>query len=365
MSLTDHRPTDLRFGQIGKVIAVFKRKRFLPVKFYFDRREDCTRREVIDLRRSVGIDYAVATVDAVRIPDGLFVRPGEPLAILLLHIRRRTRNALVLEHPDATPRAFGTLPHLLPCLGERTEVESERVRELAREKRTVQARRKLAYLRRVDVVEVIEHRARRRAVGEHLFVDARILRIARRARRIELHHELAAFDADVGERILVADRPGDDTRMQLVARDCETCALFKNLEVVRIAKVLRAHSKRNLVYGIEPQFVAEVEESLVRRIVRKTHAVEVSVLDKLRITSQLVDCDGASVARTKIVVVDTVQLDGTSVQLQHRAVARDLAKTDALFHAVASNLRDKRVEVRRLACPEPCILDNALHRRVA
>ena len=71
--------------------------------------------------------------------------------------------------------------------------------------------------------------------------------------------------------------------MQLVARNGETCALFKNLEVVRIAKVLRAHSKRNLVYRIEPQFVTEVKESLVRRIVRKTDAVEVSVLDKLRV----------------------------------------------------------------------------------
>ena len=168
--------------------------------------------------------------------------------------------------------------------------------------------------------------------------------------------------ADVGERILVAQTPDEYAWVVLVAADGRLCTLME-LSVERsVREMLIAIAERNLVYDVETERVSQLVETWFARIVRGADVVdgcgfhEAHVLQREAVAD---DFDGAWISGMGC---DAAEFDGLTIELQDLAVNADFADAKTVAEvlqllALADEACVEGIEIGRFGGPEVGAVD--------
>ena len=147
---------------------------------------------------------------------------------------------------------------------------------------------------------------------------------------------------------LVAERPGDDAGVVAIAQHHARAALDHRGLVARVvaeARPARVGFEVGLVDHVEAEFVAEVVEALVVRVVRAAHRVHVMALHQLEIAAHAVERDGAAAHVVPLVAVHADDRHRLTVHQQLVVAHDDRAEAHALRHHLANGAR--RIAQRR------------------
>ena len=283
---------------------------------------------------------------------------------------------MVLPLPDETALQTGRVLEGVPVVGERTVRVSHRVAVLAHDERPCAApRRSVPHdaldrcVHRADHVggtraalHPVLHRINRGqpaarvvlVVHGPLVVDGtrRVVRAHPRCGRV-VHRAVAA---------LVAEGPHDDARVVLVALHHAGHARHDRGAVARVvaqARVPGVALHVRLVDHVETQFVAQVQEPRVVRVVRTAHRVHVVLLHQHDVGAHVRDRHGLAPFGMVVVAVHALDHHAGTVHEQVPALDLDPAEPRALVHGLrlASPLVDERhrdtVQHGQLGRPRP------------
>ena len=117
----------------------------------------------------------------------------------------------------------------------------------------------------------------------------------------------------------------------------------ERLEAVRLEVALVDH--------VEPVLVAELQKARVRRIVRRSHRVDVVRLHELDVAAHHILADGTPNRRIELVPVDPAQQHAVPVDQQQPVLDRHPPEPDRRHHALVRARHDHVVEPRQLRAP--------------
>ena len=162
--------------------------------------------------------------------------------------------------------------------------------------RTVAVLVETCYLARRGIVGRVDGSRRWEALAllalEEAAEVAAHLWIAVGARRVELRlHIVAQTDADVCQRVLVAQTPDEYRRMVLVATDGGLGALLQHGIELFLREVLVAVAEGHLVDDVEAERVGQFVESWLAGVVRGADVVHRGFLHQLHVAKGQVIAD--------------------------------------------------------------------------
>ena len=129
--------------------------------------------------------------------------------------------------------------------------------------------------------------------------------------------------------------------------------------IVADAVIIRRKSVRHgtvrlqvrLIYHIDAQFVAQLQQIRIRRIVGRAHRINIIFLTELHIPLDLFRRQRITVVTARIVVIDAVQLHFTVIQIKNGAPDRHILKARPYLHTAAGHFIVQIVQHRRLRIP--------------
>ena len=140
-------------------------------------------------------------------------------------------------------------------------------------------------------------------------------------------HVVTQLDADIGQRILVADAPNQYRGMILVTSNGCLCTLLQHLVESRVIEVPVTITERNLIDDIEAEGIGQLIEPWLSWIMTGADKVDRSLFHQLHVAQDAGIINHLYSLGVSSMACDTTQFDGLSVEPQNITIDSQFAKT--------------------------------------